>query len=109
MLPEHSTIIAISAHTASDVQRLEDAIVEAARMPHIAHGDIVVTNARHEQALKAASQALTRAIDGLDAGLSGDLVSQDIRECVHHLGTITGAITTNDILGEIFAHFCVGK
>ncbi len=109
LLPEHSTIIAISAHTASDVQRLEDAIVEAARMPHIAHGDIVVTNARHEQALKAASQALTRAIDGLDAGLSGDLVSQDIRECVHHLGTITGAITTNDILGEIFAHFCIGK
>ena len=70
---------------------------------------MIVTNARHYESLTRASQALARAIDGLRQGLSGDFVSQDIRECTHHLGEITGTITTTDILTQIFSHFCIGK
>lgn len=70
---------------------------------------VIVTNARHYNALTRAAEALSRATSGLESGLSGDLVSQDIRECMHYLGEITGEISTDDILGEIFSHFCIGK
>jgi tRNA modification GTPase len=70
---------------------------------------VIVTNARHYQALTRARDAIARAIGGLDNGLSGDLLDQDIRECLHWLGEITGEITTDTILGEIFTHFCIGK
>ena len=70
---------------------------------------VIVTNARHYEALLHASEAITRAIDGLSAGISGDFVSQDIRECMHYLGEITGEISTDEILGSIFSRFCIGK
>lgn len=70
---------------------------------------VIVTNARHYQALLAASASLQRVIGGLRANLSGDLVAQDVRETLHHLSTITGAITTPDILATIFSRFCIGK
>ena len=70
---------------------------------------VIVTNARHYQALTRACDAITRAITDLENGLSGDLLDQDIRECLYWLGEITGEVTTDDILGEIFAHFCIGK
>ena len=72
-------------------------------------GATVVFNARHHEALLHASESLARARQGIEEGLPGDLLSQDIREVLHHLGTITGEITTNDILGSIFSRFCVGK
>lgn len=70
---------------------------------------VIVTNARHYQALLAASASLQRVIGGLRANLSGDLVAQDVRETLHHLSSITGVITTPDILATIFSRFCVGK
>lgn len=70
---------------------------------------VIVTNARHYQALLAASASLQRVIGGLRANLSGDLVAQDVRETLHHLSSITGAITTPDILATIFSRFCIGK
>lgn len=70
---------------------------------------VIVTNARHYQALLAASASLQRVISGLRTNLSGDLVAQDVRETLHHLSSITGAITTPDILATIFSRFCVGK
>ena len=70
---------------------------------------VIVTNARHYEALTRANEAISRSLQGLENRLSGDLVSQDIRECMHYLGEITGEITTNDILAEIFTHFCIGK
>ena len=72
-------------------------------------GATVVFNARHHEALLHASESLARARQGIEEGLPGDLLSQDIREVLHHLGTITGEITTNDILGSIFSRFCIGK
>lgn len=70
---------------------------------------VIVTNARHYQALLAASASLQRVIGGLRANLSGDLVAQDVRETLHHLSSITGVITTPDILTTIFSRFCIGK
>ena len=72
-------------------------------------GDVLVTNARHAEALRATADALGRAIQGLSDGIPTDLVSQDIREAIYHLGEITGEISTEEVLGEVFKGFCVGK
>ena len=88
---------------------MQQHIVAAAGLPEIDDNALIVTNARHYEALTRARAAIERSIQGLSDGLSGDLVSQDIRECMYYLGQITGEITTDDILGEIFSHFCIGK
>ena len=108
-LPEGIPIVAISAKCNSDVEALRDLIVQTATLPDVDSDAVIVTNARHYQALVRARDAISRAINGLNSGLSGDLLDQDIRECLHWLGEITGEITTDNILGEIFAHFCIGK
>lgn len=69
----------------------------------------IVSNWRHYEALSAALAATDRVIEGLHQGLSGDFVSQDLRECIYHLSDIVGEVTTDQVLGNIFKHFCVGK
>uniref|UniRef100_UPI0040251309 tRNA uridine-5-carboxymethylaminomethyl(34) synthesis GTPase MnmE n=1 Tax=Alloprevotella sp. TaxID=1872471 RepID=UPI0040251309 len=69
----------------------------------------IVSNLRHYEALSAALAATDRVIEGLHQGLSGDFVSQDLRECIYHLSDIVGEVTTDQVLGNIFKHFCVGK
>ncbi|NMB37059.1 MAG: tRNA uridine-5-carboxymethylaminomethyl(34) synthesis GTPase MnmE [Bacteroidales bacterium] len=74
------------------------------------HGNsVLVTNLRHFEALQNSHSALTRVAEGLETTLPTDLLTQDLREALHHLGTITGAITTDEVLGEIFSKFCIGK
>ena len=103
-------IVEISAREGAGVEQLKQEIIEAAALPQVNDENaVIVTNARHYHALVRASEAIDRTLQGLETGLSGDLVSQDIRECMHYLGEITGEISTDDILGEIFAHFCIGK
>ncbi len=109
LLPEGTPVVAISAKCESDIEALRDLIVQAATLPNVDSDAVIVTNARHYQALTRARDAITRAINGLESGLTGDLLDQDIRECLHWLGEITGEITTDNILGEIFSHFCIGK
>ena len=109
LLPEGIPVVAISAKRESDIEALRDLIVKNSALPDVENDAVIVTNARHYQALTRARDAIARAIEGLDKGLSGDLLDQDIRECLHWLGEITGEITTDNILGEIFSHFCVGK
>ena len=101
--------IAISAKNDIAVDRLEKMLVESAGIPENDPNAVVVTNARHYGALCHAQEAIRRAITGLQSGLSGDFVSQDIRECMHYLGEITGEITTHEILGSTFSRFCIGK
>ena len=101
--------IAISAKNDIAVDRLEKMLVESAGIPENDPNAVVVTNARHYGALCHAQEAIRRAITGLQSGLSGDFVSQDIRECMHYLGEITGEITTHEVLGSIFSRFCIGK
>lgn len=99
----------ISAKSAIGIDTLQQHICALAALPQNDANEVIVTNARHYAALRSARQAIERAIDGLRNGLSGDFVSQDIRETMHYLGEITGEITPNDILGTIFSHFCIGK
>ena len=109
LLPPGTPVVEISARECMGLDRLTRLIAQAAAIPDNDQGAVIVTNARHHQALVKAGQAIRRAIAGLRSGLSGDLVSQDIRETLHYLGEITGQITTSDILSNIFSHFCIGK
>lgn len=99
----------ISAKTGSGVDALKSALVDAVRAGLPDENDMIVTNARHYASIVDALAASERVIAGLDSGISGDFISQDLREVAHHLGTITGAITTTEILSTVFSRFCVGK
>lgn len=100
----------ISAKNGTQLDTLEQLLLKQVALPDSSDANqVIVTNARHFEALTRASEAITRAIDGLTMGISGDFVSQDIRECMHYLGEITGEITTDQILGSIFTRFCIGK
>ena len=101
--------IYISARNKINTDKLQKALVEAAQLPEIHPGDVVVNNVRHFEALQNAQKAINRVITGLDSGISGDFLSQDIRECMHFLGEITGQISNDEILGNIFGKFCIGK
>ena len=70
---------------------------------------IVVTNLRHYEALMATQTALLETREGLKNGVPGDLVASDVRQALHHLGSITGEIDPEDILDHIFSNFCIGK
>ena len=72
-------------------------------------GDTVVTNLRHQQELLNTQNDLNRVLEGIDKGISNDLLAMDIRQALHHLGEITGEITTDDLLDNIFSKFCIGK
>ena len=102
--------IYLSAKYKKNTGELENALLEAAQLPEIRENDVVVTNLRHYEALKKALESIDRVKQGLQDGISGDFLSQDIRECMHYLGEITGGEITNDeVLGNIFSKFCVGK
>ena len=101
--------IYISAKDRINTEGLQKALVLAAQLPTINPGDVVVNNVRHYEALQNALTAIRRVIDGIDTGITGDFLSQDIRECMHFLGEITGAISNDEILGNIFGKFCIGK
>lgn len=102
-------IVEISADKGTGVENLEAELVKISGAADISATDVIVTNARHYRSLVDAETAISRAIDGLNAGLSGDFIAQDLRETLHHLSTITGTITTTDILSTIFSKFCIGK
>ncbi len=102
-------IIDLSASDGTGVGELERKLVEISGVGDISATDVIVTNARHHRSLVDAEASLTRAIDGINASISGDFIAQDLRETLHHLSTITGTITTSDILQTIFSKFCIGK
>lgn len=101
--------IVISAKTGSGMADLQRQLLLAADATAAYAGDVIVSNRRHYDALCQANEALTAAIAGLRTGIPTDLLSEDIRQVVHHIGTITGEISSDDILHSIFANFCIGK
>jgi tRNA modification GTPase len=101
--------IQISAKKKLNTQELQKALIRAAKIPQNTGNNVIVSNVRHYEALKNALTAIQKVNEGLENNISGEFLSQDIRECMHYLGEITGEITTNEVLGNIFAKFCIGK
>ena len=102
--------ITISAKFGTNIDELEKMIYHAANIPEIRENDIIITNIRHYNALQRASDYTRQVIEGMKANLSGDLLSEDLRMILSSLAEITGEqITPNEVLGNIFKHFCVGK
>lgn len=99
----------ISAANDPDLSPLEQLLLQAAQLPETGLNDVIVTNARHYEALQNAHAAILRVQQGLANRISGDFMAQDIRECMHYIGEITGQISTDEILGTIFGRFCIGK
>ena len=103
--------VEISAKQGTNIDKLEQTIFESANIPELSEQDIIVTSARQYQSLVSAHDHLSRVLPGLESGLSGDLVSEDLRLVLDDLADITGQgrIVTNEVLGNIFKNFCVGK
>ena len=103
--------IGISAKTGAGIDHLRTLLTDAAqKLTASTDGESdIITNARHAQALADAAESTARVIDGLTSGLAPDLVAQDLRQTIAHLGSITGAVTSTDILTTIFSRFCIGK
>ncbi|MFK2047681.1 tRNA uridine-5-carboxymethylaminomethyl(34) synthesis GTPase MnmE [Bacteroides fragilis] len=101
--------IFISAKQRLHTDELQQRLVAAAHLPTVTQNDVIVTNIRHYEALTRALDAIHRVQEGLDANISGDFLSQDIRECIFHLSDIAGEVTNDMVLQNIFAHFCIGN
>ncbi|HDR68690.1 MAG TPA: tRNA uridine-5-carboxymethylaminomethyl(34) synthesis GTPase MnmE [Bacteroidaceae bacterium] len=108
-LLEKEHVIAISAKMNENIHELKNLLLNIVNAGSMKHRDIIITNIRHFNALKSASESLIRVREGLGSSLPADLLSQDIRETLHYLGEITGEVTTDEILENIFRNFCIGK
>lgn len=102
-------VLFLSAKHHLHTNNLHDLLLDTVQSQALQTSDVVVSNARHYEALQNALEASNRALSGLDTSLPSDLIAQDIREILHYLGQITGEITTDEILGNIFKNFCIGK
>ena len=103
------TSIFISAKEKEGVEQLEKLLTNSANLPTVTQNDVIVTNMRHYEALTKALEAIHRVQDGLEMQISGDFLSQDIRECIFHLNDIAGEVTIDMVLQNIFKNFCIGK
>jgi tRNA modification GTPase len=102
-------IVYISAKKKIGIEELKKRILEQVNIKSFKTGDAVVTNLRHYESLLHTKESLNKVLLGLDNGITGDLLAEDIRASLHSLGEITGEITTDDLLANIFSKFCIGK
>lgn len=106
---ENQDFIMISAAQKTNIEELKEKILTHIHINTIKQGDVLVTNLRHYQNLTSTYESLTRVLKGMEAGVTGDFLAMDIRQSLHYLGEITGEITTDDLLDNIFSKFCIGK
>ena len=100
----------ISARTGENVSSLEQALVRAADIPEITENDVIITSARHYEALLRAHDSLSRVLESMEMGMSGDIIAEDLKIVLEELGEITGGqISSQETLNNIFKHFCIGK
>lgn len=104
-------VLTLSAQSCQGLTNLKALLSDSLAMLQASSNatNTIVSNLRHYEALTSALSAIDRVIEGLHNDLSGDFISQDLRECIHHLSDIVGEVTTDDVLGNIFKHFCIGK
>ncbi len=105
----HWHTITISAKSGTNIEQLRNMLSELSCIPETSNNDIIITNVRHYEALTKALNAINHVEYGLTTSLTGDLIAQDLRECLFHLNDILGEVTTDEILHNIFKHFCIGK
>jgi tRNA modification GTPase len=108
-LNSNEDLVFISAKSKSNLEELIGRMRETLSLDKVGSEDVIVTNMRHFEALTHAHKAILRVGTGLSSQISGDLLAQDIRECLHYLGSIIGEVTEDEVLGYIFKHFCIGK
>ena len=109
-LPEDVRIMPLSAKVKIGISELQKLLVDYVTLPDISQNDVIVSNIRHYEALNHALESIHRVQEGLSTQIPSDLLSQDLRECLFHLAEIVGGqITTDEVLGNIFKHFCIGK
>ncbi|MEQ9220745.1 MAG: tRNA uridine-5-carboxymethylaminomethyl(34) synthesis GTPase MnmE [Cyclobacteriaceae bacterium] len=99
----------ISAHRKENLDTLKEALKEKVMLKDFKAGNTLVTTLRHYESLVETNQSLDKVIEGIDAGVTNDFLAMDIRNALIHLGEITGEITTDDLLDNIFSKFCIGK
>jgi tRNA modification GTPase len=104
---DHFTFI--SAADKTNINGLKDKILSSFQIKNVKAGDVMVTNLRHYTNLTQTNEALDRVLHGMDSGVTGDFLAMDIRQSLHYLGEITGSISTDDLLDNIFSKFCIGK
>jgi tRNA modification GTPase len=106
---EKEKFILISASAKTNIPQLKEKIISQFQIKQIKHGDVVVTNLRHFQNLVQTNDSLEHVLSGMEKGTTGDFLAMDIRQALHYLGEITGSITSDDLLANIFSKFCIGK
>jgi tRNA modification GTPase len=102
-------LVSISAKSKTGIEELKELLLKEAKPESLNTGETIVMNARHHRALAQAREALDNALLGIESGLTNDLLMVDIRQSLHHLGSITGQIGSDDLLNHIFSTFCIGK
>ena len=102
-------VILLSAKSGFGLEELTDKLLGLINTGALRNNDTIITNSRHYDALLKALEEIIKVQEGIDANLSGDLLAIDIRQALYHFGEITGEITNDDLLGNIFANFCIGK
>ena len=106
---EPHNFIFISAAQKTNLPLLKEKILEKVQVKDVRKGDVMVTNLRHYQNLLQTKESLDLVLTGMETGVTGDFLAMDIRQALHFLGEITGTITTDDLLDNIFSKFCIGK
>ncbi len=108
-LQPDESLLFISAKKGEGIEELKKILSEAAGCTKLSNENLIISNIRHYEALLQVSESLIRARSGLESNLQEDLIAIDIRQAIHYLGEITGEITTEEILDNIFLNFCIGK
>lgn len=99
----------LSAKEGKGIEKLKDTLLEKVNLAHISNDDVMVTNIRHVEALEKSRDSLEKVLLSLDSEMTSDFVAIDIRQALYHLGEITGEVSTDDLLENIFSKFCIGK
>ncbi len=106
---KNETLLFISAREKTGLEILRRDLADSIVKEKISSDSVIITNVRHYEALTKVSLSLGRVLEGLDNNIPDDLIATDIRQAIHYLGEITGVITSDEILGNIFRNFCIGK